>query len=187
MQVEDDERHATEIRSLIDETIHQILFLEQSQQHLTDALLDVPDDEDFLLAFEENKEVILEKKKRVKRLEESLYQADAAYREERAAEHRQRMAGREREAVRVSEVADSFDDLIPIDDVQSTSPNPNPNPNRGGGSDGNPTSTNSYPNPNPNPTTIPQALINYIDASIANDPDPNPNSNPDPNLEGLYL
>lgn len=81
--MESEEIEAAKIRSLIDECLHQITFLQKSQVSLNEALIECPDDEDFSLAVSENNVVIQSKQAKIIRLRESLFRVDAAYREER--------------------------------------------------------------------------------------------------------
>ena len=76
------------LRATIEELSSQIQHLEHSQTELQDALKETPDDEDFLLAFRENEEVIRMKKDRIGGLQEQLYQLDVAFRQEKASEQR---------------------------------------------------------------------------------------------------
>lgn len=59
--MESEEIEGAKLRSLIDECLHQITFLEKSQDALKEALVMDPDDADFLLAVNENHGVILSK------------------------------------------------------------------------------------------------------------------------------
>ena len=82
MEDEDDEKHANEVRLLIEENQHQIMFLQKSQESLKDAILEFPDDSDFLEAIQENSNVIESKHKKIKMLQKTLHRIDAAYRAE---------------------------------------------------------------------------------------------------------
>ncbi len=76
------------LRATIEELSRQVQHLEQSQIELQDALKETPDDEDFLLALQENEEVIRTKKDRIVELHEQLYTLDIAFRQEKASEQR---------------------------------------------------------------------------------------------------
>ena len=82
MEDEEDEKHANEVRLLIEENQHQIMFLQKSQESLGEAVLEFPDDSDFLEAIQENGNVIASKLKKIKMLQNTLHRIDAAYRAE---------------------------------------------------------------------------------------------------------
>lgn len=82
MEDGDDEKHANEVRLLIEENQHQVIFLQRSQESLEEAILEFPDDSDFLEAIEENCKVIASKHKKIRGLQNTLHRVDAAYRAE---------------------------------------------------------------------------------------------------------
>jgi hypothetical protein len=114
--MESEEIEGAKIRSLIDECMHQITFLQKSQVSLNEALIECPDDEDFLLAVSENNVVIQSKEAKIIRLRESLFRVDAAYREER----RSGVAQQQRvslEELNASIQLNDDEDLFPVDEV----------------------------------------------------------------------
>lgn len=116
MEDEDDQKHANEIRLLIEECQHQISFLTKSQESLQEALVDDPTDADFLEAIEENKHVIAHKHSRIKKLQDSLYRASAAYRAERKRE--EVIENRRSASLLIAAIESSNDnEIIPIDHV----------------------------------------------------------------------
>lgn len=122
MDHEDDEKHANEIRLLIEECQHQITFLRKSQESLNEALLEYPDDSDFLLAVQENSSVIATKEGKIKKLCEVLCRTDAAYREEK---RRETIIENRRSAAAINLSIELSDepDLFPIDDIGAYVPN----------------------------------------------------------------
>ena len=116
MEHEDDQKHANEIRLLIEECQHQISFLVKSQESLREALTDDPTDSDFIEAIEENTHVIALKRTKIKNLEESLYRSCAAYRAERKRE--EVIENRRAASLLIAAFESSNDsEIIPIDDV----------------------------------------------------------------------
>ena len=73
------------LRAQIDELQSQIQHLSRSNEELQLALQETPDDEDFLLALEENVVVIEKKQEAIVMKEEELYRLDIAFRQEKAA------------------------------------------------------------------------------------------------------
>ena len=73
------------LRAQIDELQSQIQHLSRSNEELQLALQETPDDEDFLLALEENVVVIEKKQEAIAMKEEELYRLDIAFRQEKAA------------------------------------------------------------------------------------------------------
>lgn len=80
---------APEIRDVMQEFHHQIFHLERSQKELEAALLEEPDDRDYLFAILENKETIALKKDSIERMEERLREVDMAFCKEEVAAARQ--------------------------------------------------------------------------------------------------
>ena len=124
MELENDEKHANEIRMLIEECEHQMTFLTQSQESLREALLECPDDPDFKQALDENTIILVDKGIRIVGLKKSLCRVDAAYREEnrRAAiilqeRHSNVPSGALVSRIYGNEPGDSDDELIPIDEI----------------------------------------------------------------------
>ena len=124
MELENDEKHANEIRMLIEECEHQMTFLTQSQESLREALLECPDDPDFKQALDENTIILVDKGIRIVGLKKSLCRVDAAYREEnrRAAiilqeRHSNVPGGALVSRIYGNEPGDSDDELIPIDEI----------------------------------------------------------------------
>ena len=124
MELENDEKHANEIRMLIEECEHQMTFLTQSQESLREALLECPDDPDFKQALDENTIILVDKGIRIVGLKKSLCRVDAAYREEnrRAAiilqeRHSNVPSGALVSRIYGHEPGDSDDELIPIDEI----------------------------------------------------------------------
>jgi hypothetical protein len=113
--MESEEIEGAKIRSFIDECLHQITFLQKSQESLKEALIECPDDEDFLLAVSENDDVIQFKRVRIVRLQESLLRVDAAYREERrSTAQQQRVVSLE--GLHAPIQLDEDEDLVPVDE-----------------------------------------------------------------------
>lgn len=74
-----------QIRSMLEEMMHQLRHLERSQEELLDAIQACPPDEpdeDFALAFWENSQVIERRKARYEEMSEHLKKVDPAYRRE---------------------------------------------------------------------------------------------------------
>ena len=116
MEEEDDQKHANEIRLLIEDCQHQISFLIKSQESLQEALIDEPTDADFLEAVEENILVIAQKRSKIKKLQESLFRSCAAYRAERKRE--EAIENRRAASLLIAAIESSNDsEIIPIDDV----------------------------------------------------------------------
>ena len=69
------------LRAQIDELQRQIHHLSRSNDELQLALQETPNDEDFLLALEENVLVIEKKKEAIIMKEEELYRMDIAFRQ----------------------------------------------------------------------------------------------------------
>lgn len=116
MEDEDDQKHANEIRLLIEECQHQISFLTKSQESLQEALVDDPTDADFLEAIEENKHTIAQKYSRIEKLQDSLYRTSAAYRAERKRE--EVIENRRSASLLIAAMESSNDsEIIPIDHV----------------------------------------------------------------------
>ena len=86
MLEEDDQSEASNIRAQIEECQHQLIFLQKSQKSLYEAILEFPDDSDYIIAVEENNCVIEQKELRILNLHETLARTDMAYRAERQVE-----------------------------------------------------------------------------------------------------
>ena len=113
---DDDEKYASDIRAQIEECQHQLTFLKKSQKSLYEAILEFPDDSDYILAVEENNRVIEQKESMKRKLHEALLQTDMAYRAEKQMEtiilNRQSAA-----AINLSIELSGDIGLFPIDDV----------------------------------------------------------------------
>lgn len=68
-----------ELRDYIVELKHNIVFLEKSQQELSEALKSEPDDPDFTLAIEQNVETIGNKRLAIQKIEDHLIAVDPAF------------------------------------------------------------------------------------------------------------
>ena len=86
MLEEDDQNGASNIRAQIEECQHQLIFLQKSQKSLYEAILEFPDDSDYIIAVEENNCVIEQKESRILNLRETLARTDMAYRAEKQVE-----------------------------------------------------------------------------------------------------
>jgi hypothetical protein len=76
------------LRAMIEELTNQINALERSQRELADALVEEPDDADFLVAVQENEVILARKREELVGMQQQLLQIDIAYRQERLAESR---------------------------------------------------------------------------------------------------
>ena len=115
---DDDEQHASEIRLLIEECQHKIIFLLKSQESLQEAQLEFPDDTDFAEALAENSEIIKEKNAKIKKLQDCLFRTDPAYRAERKREAT--IENRRVSAALIAAMELSNDlDVLPIDEITS--------------------------------------------------------------------
>lgn len=70
------------LRSALEELLHNMKHLEISQYELSDALVSSPEDKDFIQAIEENMEILMKKRKLVISIHELLLKKDPLYREE---------------------------------------------------------------------------------------------------------
>jgi hypothetical protein len=115
---DDDEQHASEIRLLIEECQHKIIFLQKSQESLQEAQLEFPDDADFAQALAENSEIIKQKNAKIIKLRDCLLRTDPAYRAERKREAT--IENRRVSAALIAAMALSNDlDVLPIDEISS--------------------------------------------------------------------
>lgn len=115
---DDDEQHASEIRLLIEECQHKIIFLQKSQESLQEAQLEFPDDIDFAEALAENSEIIKQKSAKIKNLQECLLRTDPAYRAERKREAT--IENRRVSAAIIAAMELSHDlDVLPIDEISN--------------------------------------------------------------------
>mmetsp|Transcript_32451 Transcript_32451/g.30938 ORF Transcript_32451/g.30938 Transcript_32451/m.30938 type:complete len:191 (-) Transcript_32451:212-784(-) len=114
--MESEEIEGAKIRSLLDECLHQITFLQKSQESLKEALIECPDDEDFLLAVSENNDVIQSKGVKIAGLQKTLLRVDAAYREERRSTAQQQGV-ESLEELHAPIQLDDDEDLFPVDEV----------------------------------------------------------------------
>ena len=70
---------AFELRSLVEEQMHQIKHLQRSQLELLAALAETPGDADFLDAFTDNERVLISKNEKVERLKAALRRKDPSF------------------------------------------------------------------------------------------------------------
>lgn len=118
MEDDDDERHASEIRLLIEECQHQVIFLQKSQESLQEALQEYPNDADFVDALAENSDIIKQKHTKIRKLQDCLIRTDAAYRAERKREVT--IENRRLSAALISAIELSNDlDMLPIDEISN--------------------------------------------------------------------
>jgi hypothetical protein len=76
------------LRAMIEELTNQINALERSQRELAVALVEEPDDADFLAAVQENEVILMRKREELVNMQQQLFHTDIAYRQEKLAESR---------------------------------------------------------------------------------------------------